>query len=172
MYVCPMKLEAAKAEFIQSWGTLGSSWGINRTMSQIHALLMISPDALSTEDIMKELNISRGNANTNIRMLMDWGLVQKQLVPGERKEFFYGGKDIWEISKKIIEERSRREIQPILESLKNLKNLEEKTTEANTFVKVVSDLEDYTMKVQNMLQKFIKSDRTWFFKSLIDFLGK
>jgi len=137
-------------------------------MSQIHALLMVSPKALNSEEIMKELNISRGKANMNIRMLMDWGLVQKQLVPGERKGYFFGGKDIWEISMKIIAERTRREIEPVQASLKNLKEIEE----AKVFTKVVTDIEEYTLKVQKILQKFIKSDRNWFFKALVNILGK
>ena len=86
-----MELEEAKAKFIQAWGTLGSSWGINRTMSQIHALLIVSVDPLTTEEIMDQLKISRGNANMNVRALMDWGLITKELVPGERKEYFQAG---------------------------------------------------------------------------------
>ena len=73
-----MNLEEAKNKFIQSWGTLGSQWGINRTMSQIHALLLVSAEPLSAEDVMEQLNISRGNANMNLRALMDWGLVTKE----------------------------------------------------------------------------------------------
>ena len=70
-----MTLDEGKESFIQSWGTLGSSWGITRTMAQIHALLLVSPEALSAEDIMAQLQISRGNANMNIRALIDWNLV-------------------------------------------------------------------------------------------------
>jgi DNA-binding transcriptional regulator GbsR (MarR family) len=80
-----MKLEEAQKQFIASWGAFGSNWGINRTMAQIHALLMISPDPLSQDDIMKRLSISRGNVNMNIRDLIDWGLVIRVLIPGERK---------------------------------------------------------------------------------------
>ena len=70
-----MTLTEGKDKFIQSWGTLGTNWGINRTMAQIHALLLVSPESLSAEGIMKELQISRGNANMNLRALIDWGLV-------------------------------------------------------------------------------------------------
>ena len=72
-----MQLTEAKEKFVQSWGSLGSQWGINRTMAQIHALLLVSHEALSTEDIMETLQISRGNANMNIRELINWQLVQK-----------------------------------------------------------------------------------------------
>ncbi|MCB0624548.1 MAG: transcriptional regulator, partial [Saprospiraceae bacterium] len=81
-----MDLREGKEKFIQSWGALGSSWGVNRTMAQIHALLLISPEALSADEIMEDLMVSRGNANMNLRALIDWGLVYKELKPGERKE--------------------------------------------------------------------------------------
>ena len=100
-----MTLDEGKQKFLQSWGALGSSWGINRTMAQIHALLLISPEALSADEIMEELQISRGNANMNIRALIDWGLVFKELKPGERKEFFVAEKDMWEVVKCIITQR-------------------------------------------------------------------
>ena len=70
-----MELPEAKERFIQAWGGFGSQWGINRSMAQVHALLLVSPDPLSTEDVMEQLNISRGNANMNLRALIDWNLV-------------------------------------------------------------------------------------------------
>ena len=70
-----MEFKEAKNKFVQTWGALGSQWGINKTMAQIHALLMVSSEAVSMEDIMEELQISRGNASMNIRALMDWGIV-------------------------------------------------------------------------------------------------
>ena len=83
-----MQLTEGKKKLIEAWGTLGSSWGINRAMAQIHALLMVAPQPLSTDDIMEQLNISRGNANMNVRSLMEWGIVKKELKAGDRKEFF------------------------------------------------------------------------------------
>ena len=73
---------------IQTWGQLSSQWGINRTMGQIHALLMISPEALTSDQIIAELGISRGNVSMNLRSLMEWGLVHKVYVPGDRKEYY------------------------------------------------------------------------------------
>ncbi|RYF71640.1 MAG: transcriptional regulator, partial [Cytophagaceae bacterium] len=110
-----MEFAEAKDKFIQTWGTLATQWGINRTMAQIHALLMISPDSLDTDTIMAELQISRGNANMNIRDLMDWGLVFKKLKSGERREFFYAEKDIWKVARQVVKERRRREIAPVLD---------------------------------------------------------
>ena len=82
-----MKLSEAKQQFISSWGAFGTHWGINRTMAQIHALLLVSADPMTQDDIMEELNISRGNTNMNIRELINWGLVERVILPGERKEF-------------------------------------------------------------------------------------
>src|SRR6201996_2834208 len=115
-----MQLAEAKARFIADWGRFGTNWGINRTMAQIHALLLVSPDALSAEEVMEELNISRGNANMNLRELMDWDLVQKVIVPGERKEFFTAEKDIWKGARQMIKERKKRELDLMIPVLKEL----------------------------------------------------
>ena len=110
-----MKFQEGKDKFIQAWGTLGSEWGVNRTMAQIHALLLISSEALSAQEIMDELQISLGNANMNLRALISWGLVYKQLKPGERKDFFIAEKDMWSVMKKIMKINS--EIKKCDESL-------------------------------------------------------
>lgn len=162
-----MQLDEAKEQFIQTWGALGSQWGINRTMSSIHALLIASKEALSTEEIMERLKISRGNANMNLRALIDWGLVKKQLIAGERKDHFSAGKDVWEIARQIAKERRKRELQPVLEAVKELKKVDEKSEEAETFVQMIENLEDFTERVDGTLDKFIRSDKNWFYKSLM-----
>ena len=96
-----MEFNEAKAQFLQTWGALGSQWGINKTMAQIHALLMISPDSLSMEDVMEELQISRGNASMNLRGLIDWGIVYKEYKPGERREYFKADQDVDSLARKI-----------------------------------------------------------------------
>lgn len=164
-----MKSADAKKEFVQAWGSLGSSWGINRTMSSIHALLMSSPKALSTEEIMEELQISRGNANMNIRALIDWGLVKKRFLPGERKEFFEAGKDIWEIARQIANERKRREISPVMEIIGKLKAEEDQSDPE--FSKLLQDMHDFTGTMTSVLDRFHQSDRNWFFKRLIKLLS-
>src|SRR4051794_19596428 len=119
-----MKLAEAKTQFIQAWGTFGSKWGINRTMAQMHALLMVSPDPLSPEEMMVELNISRGNVNMNIRELMDWGLVDKIHKPGDRKEYFWAEKDVWKITTQVAKETKKRELEPILKVLEQVSKVE------------------------------------------------
>ncbi|MEO1437965.1 MAG: MarR family transcriptional regulator, partial [Bacteroidota bacterium] len=125
-----MELQEAKDKFIQAWGTLGSSWGINRTMAQVHALLLISDDPLSAENIMGELKISRGNANMNVRALIDWGLVFKELKPGERKEYFVAEKNMWDIVRQIIVQRKKKELEPIVKILNEVSNVEDDSEEA------------------------------------------
>src|ERR1700685_35977 len=90
----PDQLIAARDEFIAQWGAMGGAWGINRTMAQVHALLMTSDRALTTDDVMADLKISRGNAHQNLRELVGWGLVRSVIRKGERKEFFESEKDI------------------------------------------------------------------------------
>jgi DNA-binding transcriptional regulator GbsR (MarR family) len=162
-----MDFKTSKAKFIQSWGTLGSSWGINRTMSQIHALLIINTEPLTTEQIMEELKVSRGNVNMNIRALMEWGLVNKELIPGERKEYFSAGKDIWQVARQIAKERKRREVEPILDVINQVKNAEGKGAEVDEFNRMIQEIEDFTNKADTTLDKFIRSDENWFYKTLL-----
>ncbi len=163
-----MEYKEAKQNFIQAWGTLGSSWGINKAMAQIHALLLLATEPLCAEDIMDQLQMSRGNVNMNLRALMDWGIVKKEHRVGERKEFFSTGKDVWELAKQVSKERRRREIEPILNVLGEVQNVTgDNKKEVAEFKKVTSDLFDFTHKVDGMIEKFTKSDQTWFYKLLM-----
>lgn len=157
-----MDFTEGKEKFIQSWGALGSSWGINRTMAQIHALLLMSPEALSAEDIMDELAISRGNANMNIRALIDWGLVYKSLKKGERKEYFTAEKDMWEVVKCVIVQRKKRELEPLLKVLDELSEVEGAPKETEAFRKVVNDIKLFSNKANSTLDTLIKADSNWF----------
>ncbi len=108
------RLKAARDEFVAQWGAMGSQWGINRTMAQIHALLMTAPEPIGTDDVMAELEISRGNAHTNLKELVAWGLVRIVVKKGERREFFEAEKDVWQIFTIVTRERKKREIEPAL----------------------------------------------------------
>src|SRR6478609_6024683 len=163
-----MEYIEAKQKFIQAWGTLGSSWGINKAMAQIHALLLIATEPLSTEQVMEELQMSRGNVNMNMRALIEWGIVKKEIRPGERREYFYTGKDIWELARQVSRERRKREIEPIiavLDEVRNVTGTDKKS--AAEFKKVTGDLYDFTSKVDGMVDKFTKADQTWFYKLLM-----
>lgn len=163
-----MKYAEAKEELIQAWGNLGYSWGLNKTMAQIHALLMISPKPLSTEEIMLELSISRGNANMNIRALLDWGIISRILVPGERKEFFKSEKDIWALARQVAKERRKRELEPILKVLREVNDVQNDGSEDTKELKrVVKDLKNFAEKSDGLLETFIKSEESWFWNVLL-----
>lgn len=167
-----MKLDEAKLKYIHTWGSLATSWGINKTMAQVHALLMVSVKPLSTEDIMNELQISRGNVNMNVRALIDWGIVQKEYVVGERKEFFVAEKDVWELFKQITKERKKREIEPVLKTLAELQQVEGKSEEAEEFKRVLEDLSNVTTRVNGILENAIKADEHWLLSNFTKMIKK
>ena len=157
-----MELTEGKEKFLQAWGTLGSEWGINRTMAQIHALLLVSPEPLSAQEIMDELKISLGNANMNIRALISWGLVYKQLKVGERKDFFIAEKDMWEVVKKIIIQRKKKELEPMLRVLEEVSAVEGDSKEEQAFTEVVQEMKLFSNKANATLDTLIKADSNWF----------
>ena len=163
-----MEYNEAKQRFIQAWGTLGANWGINKAMAQIHALLLVVTEPISAEDIMEELQMSRGNVNMNLRALMDWGIVKKEHKVGERREYFSTSKNVWDLAKQVSRERRRREIEPILNVLTEVQKVSgDNKKELAEFKKVTSELFDFSLKVDGMIEKFTKSDQTWFYKLLI-----
>ena len=164
-----MKLADAKLQFIASWGAFGTHWGINRTMAQIHALLMVSADPLSQDDLMEQLDISRGNVNMNIRELIDWGLVDRVLIPGERKEYFSAEKDIWKVATQIVKERKKRELDPMLKLLDQLEKVEgdKKDKHIKQFVDTVGSIKRFGSQADKMLNTLVKADENWFVGSLL-----
>src|SRR5258708_5328327 len=164
-----MKFIEAKQQFISSWGAFGTHWGINRTMAQIHALLLVSPDPLTQDDIMEELNISRGNTNMNIRELINWGLVDRILLTGERKEYFSAEKDIWKVVKQIVKERKKRELEPMLQLLDRLENVDgdKRDKHVKTFVDTVSSIRKLGRHADKTLDIMVKAEENWFVGNLV-----
>ncbi len=166
-----MKLLEAKQQFISSWGAFGTHWGINRTMAQIHALLLVSADPMTQDDIMEELDISRGNTNMNIRELINWGLAERVILQGERKEFFIAEKDIWKVVKQIVKERKKRELDPMLKLLDQLEEVEgdKRDKHIKTFVDTMSGIKRLGKQADKTLDVMIRADETWFVGSLVKF---
>ena len=166
-----MKLTEAKQQFISSWGAFGTHWGINRTMAQIHALLLISPDPLTQDDVMQELDISRGNTNMNIRELINWRLVERVLLPGERKEYFSAEKDIWKVVKQIVKERKKRELEPMLQLLDKLEEVDgdKKDKNVKTFVETISSIKKLGKQADKTLDVMIKAEESWFLGTMMKF---
>jgi DNA-binding transcriptional regulator GbsR (MarR family) len=164
-----MKLTEAKQQFISSWGAFGTHWGINRTMAQIHALLLVSADPLTQDDIMEDLNISRGNTNMNIRELINWGLVERVLIPGERKEYFTAEKDIWKVVRQIVKERKKRELDPMLKLLDQLEEVEgdKRDKQVKAFVDVVGGIKRLGKQADKTLDMMIRADESWFVGGLM-----
>jgi len=164
-----VELTEARQKFIEAWGKLGSEWGINRTMAQVHALLLISPEALTTEEIMESLSISRGNANMTVRDLINWGLVEKQHKPGERKEYFFADKDVWNIARQVAKERRKRELDPVIKILDELSKVkgDAKDPAFKTFNKSVTDINKLAKNVDKTLETMIKADENWFWGSVL-----
>lgn len=168
-----MQLEEAKLQFIQAWGSLGSSWGISRSMAQIHALLLSSDRALSTEEVMEAIQLSRGNVNTNMRELIHWNLVTKQHKLGERKEFFVAGSDVWTMAKNIAQERKRRELMPIRDLLSEMLHtaIEGEETEVAHFKQLLQDLDDFVHQMDQLSELLLKINNNAVFKKVVKTLA-
>jgi len=155
MKVADDKLKQSRDEFIAQWGAMGTQWGINRTMAQVHALLMISIQPMCTDDVMEELAISRGNAHTNLKELVSWGLLRMIVVKGDRRDFYEAEKDVWKMFIIITRERKRREIDPALTLLakceEDTKGL--KSEEAKAFQKQVKELREFMVFASSLSDK-------------------
>lgn len=158
------KLAETRDLFITQWGALGTQWGINRTMAMIHALLLVSPEPLTTDEVMEQLSISRGNANTNLRDLTGWGLIRVVMRKGDRRDFYEAEKDVWRMFCIIARERKRRETEPALAILRQCaetsgdlagaeaKELHTRLTELGEFVALANSVMD---KVAGAERSFI-----------------
>lgn len=112
----------AVRDFVDAWGRMGSVWGISRTMAEVHALLYITGEAMCADDIMAWLQISRGNASMSLRALVDWGVVTRSHRRGDRKDYFVAEQDVWSIVRAIVRERKKREVDPLLASLHEIRD--------------------------------------------------
>jgi len=155
-------LATARDEFISQWGAMGGAWGINRTMAQVHALLMTSEKALTTDEVMAELRISRGNAHQNLRELVGWGLVRNVIRKGERKEYYESEKDVWRMFCIIARERKRREVEP---ALRALRTCEEQTRslrgeKAAAFNRQIKALAGFLGQAEAIMDRVSKSEQS------------
>src|SRR5215203_1445909 len=117
------QLVTAQDLFIRRWGEMGATWGINRTMAEIHALMYIVGRPLCTDDVMERLHISRGNTSMNLRALCEWGMIRRMHRRGERREYFESLQDVWVMLSIIAAARKRREMDPVLETIKHCQEL-------------------------------------------------
>jgi DNA-binding transcriptional regulator GbsR (MarR family) len=114
-----MLLSDVAKKFVLHWGEMGTRWGINRTVAQIHALLYLSPKPLTAEEIADTLGVARSNVSTSLRELQNWGIVRLTHVLGDRRDHFESMKDVWEMFRVILDERKKRETDPTLQMLRD-----------------------------------------------------
>ena len=115
-----MKLTPSMERFILHWGEMGTRWGVNRSVSQVHALLYLSPNPLHAEEIAETLSLARSNVSNSLKELQSWGLIKVSHLIGDRRDHFYALKDVQEMFNLVVEERKRREIEPTLTLLRDL----------------------------------------------------
>jgi len=158
------QLRTSQDLFIRRWGEMGATWGINRTMAEIHALLYITAQPLCTDDVMERLHISRGNASMSLRSLCDWGIIRRLHKRGERREYFESLHDVWEIFSIIATERKRREMDPVLETIKQCQAMLDaanigKAAANQETVKLtrqrLGDMEEFMAVTNKVFQQFV-----------------
>src|ERR1700692_3563557 len=115
-----MQLTNSMKQFILHWGEMGTRWGVNRTVAQVHALLYLSPESLTAEDIADALSVARSNVSTSLKELQNWQLVQVTHHMGDRRDFFSTSHDVWQLFLTVIRQRVEREIEPTIAALGRL----------------------------------------------------
>jgi DNA-binding transcriptional regulator GbsR (MarR family) len=165
-------------EFVELWNNMGSLWGISPTMARIHGLLYITGAALSMDDIMTRLGISRGNVSMNASKLLEWGLVRRVHKRGDRREYYESLSDVWEMFTLVAKQRKRREIDPILNTLRRCReelSLEELGSLADTPAarersRRVNDLFKFLSQMDSLAQRFFESHRS--LRAAVDLLAQ
>src|SRR3989442_11911156 len=114
------KLSPVQRKFILHWGEMGSRWGVNRTVAQMHALLYLSAEPLTAEDIAESLSVARSNVSSSLRELQNWQLVQATHQMGDRRDFFSTSHDVWQLFLTVVQQRVEREIEPTIAALGRL----------------------------------------------------
>ncbi len=145
-----MPLSATSERFILHWGEMGTRWGVNRTVAQIHALLFLSPEPLHAEQIAQTLAVARSNVSTSLRELQSWGLVRVAHVLGDRRDHFETQTEIWEMFRIIFEERKRREIDPTLAFLRDAAAAPAKTKQEKYARARIADMRTFFEDVESV----------------------
>src|ERR1700686_797758 len=159
------QLEKVEDDFVELWNNMASLWGISPTMARIHGLLYITGLALSMDDIMARLAISRGNVSMNLSKLVEWGLVRRVHKRGDRRDYYESLSDVWEMFTLVASQRKRREIDPILTTLRRCQDQlsqESLGTQADEpaaqeRARRINDLLTFLTLMENLAQRFFES---------------
>ena len=147
------RLKAARERFVALWGQMASNWGIPRSMAEVHALLLIAGAPMNTDDIMESLHISRGSASMTLRALQEWGVVSRVHLRGDRKEYFQAEQDVWKLFRTILRERKKREINPLIEALRECRELTARPPAgAARKIGAVRAVEEHNARLDSMLE--------------------
>jgi DNA-binding transcriptional regulator GbsR (MarR family) len=146
------KLSPVQQKFILHWGEMGTKWGINRTVAQIHALLFMSPRPLHADDIVETLGVARSNVSTSLKELQGWGIVRRVHVMGDQRDHFESMKEVWEMFRVVLDERKKREIDPTLAVLRECIVEAEKDKETD----------EYTEQRLRELAAFFETTTAWY----------
>ena len=156
-------LARSREAFISHWGEMGSSWGVPRSMAEIHALLFIEGRPLCTDEIMERRGVSRGNVSTTLRQLSEWGIVTRARVRGDRKDYFEAEQDVWNLLSLIVRARKRRELEPLLAALEDARTLASDSSatsaadvaEAKAHLARLNSMHDALRRLDRLSDRFI-----------------
>jgi DNA-binding transcriptional regulator GbsR (MarR family) len=146
------KLSSVQQKFVLHWGEMGTRWGINRTVAQVHALLYLSPKPLNADDIVDALSVARSNVSTSLKELQGWGIVKLVHVLGDKRDHFESMKDVWEMFRAVLDERKKREIDPTMRMLRECILEAEKHRQTD----------DYTEPKLRELSNFFETTTAWY----------
>jgi len=146
-----MKLSQTAQRFILHWGEMGSAWGVNRSVAQIHALLFFHGEPMHAEDICETLSLARSNASNSLKELLSWKLIRSTQVLGDRRQYFETSADVWDLFRTIIKGRKEREFDPTVQMLRELTEAPEFAGESPEAQKRVND----TLKLMNSLEAWV-----------------
>jgi len=146
------RISTVQQKFILHWGEMGTRWGVNRTVAQVHALLYISPKPLNADDIVETLEVARSNVSTSLKELQGWGIVKLVHVLGDKRDHFDSMKDVWEMFRVVLDERKKREFDPTMRMLHECIAEAEKDKATDLF----------TQERLRELSKFFETTATWY----------
>jgi DNA-binding transcriptional regulator GbsR (MarR family) len=161
-------VDSVERDFVELWGSMSSLWGVNPTMARIHGVLFITGRLMTADDIMERLTISRGNVSMNVAKLLEWGLVRRVHQPGDRREYYGSLGDVWEMFTTVAAQRKRREIDPLLSTLRRCKEqlspeslgAAAERDEVQARAKRINDLLKFLTLMDSLAQRFFESQKS------------
>jgi len=161
-----MDFEEKRRIFIEKWGILSERWGVPRSTGRVHAYLISSEKSLCAEDVISGLGISAGSVNAALRSLAGWGLLERSISESTRKDYYQAVKDPWIVVSRVLQERRKREIEPLLELCEELTTGAGYSDESRELDGFLSEVHGLGRKADKALRRVIKSEES-FFLSLI-----